>query len=125
MTELFLNYERGFFAGDGGYDWMGHMEAKGYKLMGGWGQDGWDLGDWPYLMYARNKDFTQVIEYCEGDTTTWNFASRDNAIAFLDRIAELQWRNRGPLVDDMKQYPLGELPEKYRGPYASNRVGAG
>ena len=37
-----------------GYDDMELAEARKWHAVSGWGRDGWDLGDWPYVViYTR------------------------------------------------------------------------
>lgn len=64
---------------DGGYEWMGEIEALGWQPQGSWGKNGWDLGSWPYLIFATKEQADTsgtlygVACYCEGDvTTTWH-----------------------------------------------------
>jgi hypothetical protein len=40
---------------NGGYDWMELIEAEGWAVIPSWGCDGWDLGQWPYVMVAATR----------------------------------------------------------------------
>ena len=46
-------------------------------------------------------------------------------IALLDSFAEKQWRTKSSarLEEELKNYPEGELPDKYRGPFSWKRLG--
>jgi hypothetical protein len=35
-----------------GYDWMGQL-ANAWHVVSAWGQDGWNLGNWPYVVVAH------------------------------------------------------------------------
>ena len=35
-----------------GYDWMDVISEHGWAVIPSWGCDGWDLGQWPYVMVA-------------------------------------------------------------------------
>ncbi|MDQ0733537.1 hypothetical protein, partial [Arthrobacter sp. B1I2] len=67
---------------NGGYDWMELIEAEGWAVLGVWGCDGWDLGQWPYVMIAvtRTADtiggLFGVASYCEGDVKTTYYRSQ-------------------------------------------------
>ena len=37
---------------NGGYDWQEEIEEEGWAVIPNWGVDGWDLGEWPYVMIA-------------------------------------------------------------------------
>jgi hypothetical protein len=34
-----------------GYDWISRL-SNGWYAVPGWGKDGWDLGNWPYVIVA-------------------------------------------------------------------------
>lgn len=113
-----------------GYDWMGEAEAAGWVAIGGWGRDGWDLGDWPYVIIltcvARvpceevTRNVYGVASYCEGDVERWAFDTHEERIWKLDELAHFYWRLRW----DSPPYapPIGPLPEELFGPYSARRV---
>jgi hypothetical protein len=117
---------RSFFDG-GGEAWMHHIQnAEGEKwhLALAWGLDGWDLGEYPYHVFAYACEGRMVAEYCEGDVTVWSFAEPEGGIALLDSFAEQKWRTRSSarLEDELKAFPEGKLPAKYRGPFSWDRL---
>ncbi|VXC21109.1 hypothetical protein ARTHRO9AX_220242 [Arthrobacter sp. 9AX] len=40
---------------NGGCDWMELIDAEGWAILGVWGCEGWDLGQWPYVMIAVTR----------------------------------------------------------------------
>ena len=60
---------------NGGYDWMELIEEHGWAVIPSWGCDGWDLGQWPYVMVAGTRTADSIgnlfgmATYCEGDVT--------------------------------------------------------
>ena len=66
---------------DDGYDFMGYLDERGWKSLP-------EFGDWPYvvwLVWAREGELA-LAQYCEGDLTVWNFASRAELAEFAKRI---------------------------------------
>ena len=49
---------------DDGYDWIAQAESEGWRAVSGWGRDGWDLGDWPYVVYCFRE---RVVEESQED----------------------------------------------------------
>jgi len=62
---------------NGGYDWMELIEEHGWAVLSSWGCDGWDLGQWPYVMVAVTRtadsigNLFGIAAYCEGDVTCY------------------------------------------------------
>ncbi|WP_235509734.1 hypothetical protein [Arthrobacter sp. Soil761] len=62
---------------NGGYDWMDLIAEHGWTVIPSWGSEGWDLGNWPYVMVAviRTADsignLFGIATYCEGDVKTY------------------------------------------------------
>ncbi|HSL35278.1 MAG TPA: hypothetical protein VK883_00495, partial [Arthrobacter sp.] len=60
---------------NGGYDWMELIGEHGWAVIPSWGSDGWDLGNWPYVMVAATRtadsigNLFGVATYCEGDVS--------------------------------------------------------
>ncbi|MCU1531108.1 MAG: hypothetical protein JWO49_679, partial [Arthrobacter sp.] len=69
-------------AGDG-YDWMDTLEGTAWSVLPNWGNEGWDAGSWPYIIFAvaRTRDRSGELfgygTYVEGDTTTHWFRTQD------------------------------------------------
>jgi hypothetical protein len=48
--------EMGLGESGDGYDRMDSVMDRGWHAVSAWGRDGWDLGDWPLVMYfVRNR----------------------------------------------------------------------
>lgn len=122
-TYELVSTNRSFFEG-GGEAWMEQIKEGAWKLALSWGLDGWDLGEYPYHVYAYADEGRLVAEYCEGDVTVWMFTTSEGGFALLDSFAEHQWRTRSSarLEEELKSYPEGELPDKYRGPFSWQRL---
>jgi hypothetical protein len=40
---------------NGGYEWVELIEEHGWAELSSWGSEGWDLGQWPYVMVAATR----------------------------------------------------------------------
>lgn len=127
-TYEMISVNHSFFEG-GGEAWMEHVsnteDGNKWHLALSWGLDGWDLGEYPYYVYAYADGGRMVAEYCEGDVTVWMFVKPEGGLTLLDSFAEKQWRREGSsarLDEKLKEFPEGELPDKYRGPFSWKRL---
>lgn len=104
------DFGRDYSRSDDGWSDMEVASESGWRALSGWGLDGWDLGDWPYVVVSvrethdsskcdpictlageTGSDFCppnrfEMRQTVEGDTTVYRFASavdRDAAIDFL------------------------------------------
>lgn len=107
---------------NGGYDWMELIEGEGWAVISSWGCDGWDLGQWPYVMVAaiRTADsignLFGVATYCEGDVKTTYYRTQRAQWEAITEHAFFYWKNgqaHGPA--DLPE-TAAELPSGYRGP---------
>ena len=109
---------------DDGYAFMAAAEAKGWKTLASWGADGWDLGEWPYLVYARRDgEVFELASYCEGDTRVETYATKEERDAAIDEAALFTWR-RDPEKHGLEKEIAaieagGPVPERLTGPYRS------
>lgn len=127
---------------DDGYEFMGVGESSGWRTISGWGRDGWDLGDWPYVVYQfrdRTVDGKTLYErscYVEGDITIETFEKPEDRERATDESALFYWRGdpdrhglREELAaigaDEMRQNEVAweSIPEHLRGPYSPKRHG--
>jgi hypothetical protein len=106
-----------------GYDWMDVIAEHGWSVLSGWGCDGWDLGQWPYVMVAaiRTADtigkLFGVATYCEGDVRCTFYRSNARQWEAITEQAFFHWKNGqadGP--EDLPE-TAAELPVRYRRPY--------
>lgn len=109
---------------DEGYDFIDPAGTRGYTVIPNWGRDGWDLGDWPYVMYFINPITNTVMEYVEGDLTFWQYATRAQALERIDQLF-LAWsepvKERLEKLDRMPT-TTREVPDEYRGPFSWARL---
>jgi hypothetical protein len=111
---------------NGGYDWMELIEAEGWAVIPNWGCDGWDLGQWPYVMVAGIRtadsigDLFGLATYCEGDVTCAYYRTQARQWDAITEHAFFNWKNgqaQGP--GDLPE-AAAELPSRYRMPYTLN-----
>jgi len=86
-----------------GWDWMDGLASTPWVAVPNWGHDGWDLGQWPYVIVVTCAPTTGascygVATYVEGDLDPQAYATDEERVAAIDRIAEFYWRiyGRGP-----------------------------
>jgi len=110
-------------AGDG-MTWIGRL-ADGWHAIALWGADGWDLGEWPYVIVAHYDNpaaqVYAVATYCEGDVDARAFTSRAERDAETDTIAAWHWRNNDNGPDDLADADEDLAPE-HRGPVRPPRL---
>ena len=80
-----------------GYDWMEEIEAEGWAVIPNWGIDGWDLGQWPYVMVAGMRTADEqdqlfaMATYCEGDVKTTWYRTQAAHWAAISEQAHFSW----------------------------------
>lgn len=113
---------------DEGYDLIGIGDRNGWRAMAGWGEDGWDLGNWPYVVVLfrdRSVSETEVAferaTYVEGDITIDTYDSREERERATDETAVFYWRTdpeRHGLAAEFAAIAAGgAVPDRLRGPY--------
>lgn len=103
-----------------GYDAIEFAHDKrGWQAMPNWGRDGYDLGQWPYIIiFWRNlKDGRrQVAEYCEGDVVVYTCPSDEIRQQVTDELAFWHWKFQDR--EWVASYEtVDDLPAELRGPY--------
>lgn len=112
---------------DEGYEFVGAGEAKGWRAVSSWGRDGWDLGDWPYVVYLfreREGAYERAC-YSEGTITIETYATAEERERATDETAAFYWRRSdiAELRKILDPIPEGdELPERVRGPFSWKRL---
>ena len=105
-----------------GYDWMDVISEHGWAVIASWGCDGWDLGQWPYVMVAgiRTADgignLFGMATYCEGDVKTTFYRTKARFFDAISEQAFFHWKSGQ--ADGPADLPLAaaELPSRYRIP---------
>ena len=106
-----------------GYDWMDVISEHGWAVIPSWGCDGWDLGQWPYVMVAVTRSADSIgnlfgiATYCEGDVTCTYYRTKARLWDAITEQAFSSWKNgqaQGPA--DLPE-AAAELPSRYRMPY--------
>lgn len=109
-----------------GYDWMDAVAASrsGWHVVPSWGLDGWDLGQWPYVIVCHYDGPGRygLAVYCEGDLKVWAFDTEAERDAETDQVAHHQWRARPSAApDDLPDKPADIRPH-HRGPFSWQRI---
>jgi hypothetical protein len=119
---------------DDGYEFMdkAHKHA-GWRIVGSWGRDGWDLGSWPLVIVQHRElgehtDTFDVLYYVEGDITIERYPTREERDARTDELAVFHWLCEGErwvkdLGIDQNNIDLTKVPAYLRGPYSTERSG--
>jgi hypothetical protein len=87
-----------FHHGDG-YEWIEAIAEDGWAALSNWGSEGWDLGQWPYVIVAgtRTADRTGHLfgaaTYCEGDVTCRYFRTQRAQWEAITEQAFFSWSN--------------------------------
>jgi hypothetical protein len=111
---------------NGGYDWMDLISQHGWSVQASWGSEGWDLGQWPYVMIATTRvadeigNLFGVASYCEGDVTCTYYRARARSWEAITEHAHYWWKlgtTHGPA--DLPE-AAAELPSRDRQPYAAD-----
>lgn len=109
-----------------GYDTMDVAAARGWRTVSGWGRDGWDLGQWPYVVvYFRERDGAfETAECVEGDAYVRRFPTDELRNAYVDTVAFWYWRHAhdASWVEGFED--VDELPKRLRGPFSWARLDA-
>lgn len=128
---------RDYSRSDDGYSDMEVAAEEGWHAIAGWGRDGWDLGDWPYVVISVRCPVTedgrgqyQVRQTVEGDSTIYNFDTNADQSAAIDYL--FVWYGIGQDYDEWTAAGLTSrealdagtlrVPDEFRGPYSASRV---
>lgn len=88
-----------------GYDWQDEVTRRGWATPGVWGSEGWNLGQWPYIIVATRTAETDTgmlhacAVYVEGDVDTRWFRQQERCWDAISTIAFDCWKRheaRGP-----------------------------
>jgi len=130
---------RDYSRSDDGYDDMEVNGKKGWRALSGWGQDGWDLGNWPYVVISHGDKADgdgkyRLLSVCEGDHDVYAFDSPEDREAATDYLfiwyglaKEYDtWEAEGLTCDKREALDAGALrvPERFRGPFSWKRIDA-
>lgn len=121
---------RNYSKSDDGYGDMEVAASDGWHAVSGWGRDGWDLGNWPYVVLSvRNVNGSfQLQSVCEGDHTIYAFNSMADRNAAIDYLFLWYQAGLGDLDIDVDRETLDagtlRVDEKYRGPFSWERCNA-
>lgn len=106
-----------------GYDWIDAAETTGWYALSNWGKDGWDAGQWPYVIVALAKGqdevgpFFGMTTYCEGDLETTFYRSQEQQWEAITEWCRWNWlhgQGDGPKLES----PVGPADrETYGRPY--------
>ena len=104
-----------------GYEWMQQL-AHGWYSVSAWGEQGWDLGDWPLVIVAHydSPDLYGQAVYVEGDLEITAYPSREerDRAASSTAVKLWRWNERGPSLPPVDS----AQPEPYFPPYFRPRA---
>jgi hypothetical protein len=124
-----------------GYGDMEVAEKRGWRAVPSWGRDGWDLGNWPYVViYLREvnpgdmvdgklRRVYELLQVVEGDHTFYTFDSEADRAAAVDYLflwyAAGNGQHWAPISPEQRSlldtgYPLA-IGDKWRGPFSWDR----
>jgi hypothetical protein len=130
-THHVKDHGRDYSRSDDGYGDMEVNERRGFRTLSSWGADGWNLGDWPYLVLSIRdvEGGWELLSVCEGDHTYYQFDSEADLHAALDYLflwyaagkewAPLTWEDRAAL--DAGEFTV---EDRFRGPYRNDTENA-
>jgi hypothetical protein len=110
-------WRRASLYGDG-YDVMEQAGKRGWHAVAAWGQDGYDLGSWPYVIFFfRDREGQyDLLYYVEGDVTMYSCPTQDIRNVIVDELAFFHWKYQGERwVEEFAS--IDQLPDTLRGPY--------
>lgn len=134
---LVRQYGRDYSESDDGYGDMEAEQGRGWSAVGSWGLEGWDLGEWPYVvMYVRStagrfephdiEGRHELMVICEGDRDVYRFLTAADRAAGVDYL--FLWYAAGkrwaPFDIDRERLDAGDLEvdPKYRGAFSWERL---
>lgn len=86
------------YSGDG-YDWLELARNAGWTVIGSWGEDGYDLGSWPYIIFAfrrhtiEGREYFGYCTYVEGDVDAYWFADKRARELAVTKDAFWYWKS--------------------------------
>lgn len=106
-----------------GWEWMDAVTNRGWTVLGMWGEDGYDLGQWPYIVVAIQavRDDKGPLYgfalYCEGDVSTRWYRGLDAYFEAITEQAFFYWQLGQ--ADGPKNLPAtaAKLAPEYRRPF--------
>jgi hypothetical protein len=133
-------YGRDYSRSDNGYGDIEVNAEEGWNALSSWGLDGWDLGEWPFVVLSvrTQEEGYELLSVVEGDHTLYCFDSQEERAAAIDFLFVWYglsrnyagWIAAGIPAWDGKTSPArallnrGELavPAQLRGPFSSERL---
>ena len=125
--------------GGDGYDVMDEVRKGQWRSIANWGESGWDLGNWPYVVIYWRESVTtrqgpvadaqriskayEMTYYVEGDLTTYRYDTAEERSTATDGLALFHWNWSSEREPDVEAYEtVEELPAEYRGPCTGERI---
>lgn len=112
-----------------GYDWIEAAATTGWHVIGSWGKDGWDCGQWPYVLMALAKgsdehgNFYGITTYCEGDLATTFFRSQQEQWKAITEWCLWNWEHGQGDGPKVTQEQVAVDRETYGRPYGDEYDG--
>lgn len=124
MSELFSDrYKHNVLVMPGceGYERMELRAPAKWRPISSWGRDGWDLGDWPYVVISwRESEGHELLYDVEGESTVYLYPTPELRTQATDELALFYWRAHSESwVEGIES--VEQMPAFLRGPYSSTR----
>ena len=106
-----------------GWDWMDLINGHGWYAVNSWGSEGWDMGQWPYVIIAATRtadaagELFGVASYCEGDVSTSYYRTQAAQWEALTEHAFSSWQLGQAHGPANLPGAAAELPSRDRKPY--------
>lgn len=108
----------------GGCTWINQLSAP-WRPVGGWGANGWELGNWPHRIMVHCDlpvlGVYGLATHVVGDTAVEAFVSREERDAATDQIAVRWWIAHGNGPEGLTP-DTSPIPALYCGPYSCWRA---
>jgi hypothetical protein len=106
--------------GEDGYDRIETSGKHGWTAIASWGSDGWDLGNWPYVVisHRHTTEGHELAYNVEGDIAVYRYPTPELLNAATDCLAFFHWGGQ-PWVAGVDS--ADAMPDRLRGPYSSSR----
>ena len=109
-----------------GYDDMEINERQGWHTIANWGRDGWEMGEWPYVMISarRKGSGAEVLSVCEGDHTIYQFDTYADHIRALNYLFCWYQPEIASVNRDELDAGTAIVDPKFLGAYSHDRINA-
>lgn len=105
-----------------GYGWMDLIREHGWAAIPNWGADGWNLGQWPFVIVAATRTadgagkLFGVASYRDGDVTCTYYRTEARQWDEITKHAHYWWKHGQAHAPADLPEDAAQLPGRYRQP---------